>query len=240
MSKVLLTFGVIISLLFSYHIVYEIDNTNYVNLVNETSQGLQAGTKAALIQLENNQNNTLKNIGQGFLEQVPNDFTANNFNNYIKLDIDKAIETFFATYYAFFKNNMYDRSNYLLEKATTIAVIEPVRFINGEITDTIYRLYIYKFSISENRMVIENINDYQYTSDVETAINNTLSKMIIKLNNTGASTSIVDLEKKTYFIAVTEDLQLPLYNQPKQKFITAFYFEGSNLERNKTFRGKEK
>ena len=84
---IILIFAVFLSIDF----VNWADKDLYTYWVNKCEWGIESGTKAAMIMLENTQNN-IKNIGDGF-------FTKNSakesYNNDIKIEHLKSMEVFF-------------------------------------------------------------------------------------------------------------------------------------------------
>ena len=198
-----LVMGIFLILLLVTQFVGDFKKNNFENVYKKCSWGMETGTKTALTRA------VKKDIEIGFLEDT------NKYNQYFKLNHAEAIKTFFECYYS---SIGVDSSTKILENATTIAIVEP---------DTAE----YKVTIYKNGSIILN-NSYTDIKEIERSINARLANTTIKLFNNDQR-SIVNLENKTYLIAVTEDLKLTDY----EEFINISYFEGSNLNRNINMRG---
>lgn len=135
-------------------------------------------------------------------------YALDKYNNKLKISYPDAIDTFFSKYAL---STAFDEN--VLKNTTTIAIIEPM--------ESDYSVYFYKNGVATT-------STYSSLSDIQDAINNILSKVKINLGST------VDLETKTYFIAVTEDLKVD--GTPIN--INTYFFEGSNLVRNTNLRGE--
>lgn len=175
--------------------------------------GMQAGTKAAMVILESAEDN-IQNVGTGFLTQ------NEDYNNYIKIKHIQAIESFFKIYYSSIKNPKIKKEDKILEKCTLIAIIEQ--------KEDIYNISIYR------QAVLEEVYSCNSLLEAEKFINKKLTNIEIFLYDDELR-AVVDLENRSYFIAVTENLKLP--NILDGSNINISYFEGSNIERKSSMRG---
>lgn len=188
----------------------------YKYWVKKCEWGIQSGTKAAMIMLQNTAEN-ISSVGNGFLEE---NIKKESYNNNIKLEHLSSIEVFFEKYYEAVKNAKLKKEDMLLEDATLIAIVE--------LQNDLYNISMYK-----NKNLI-NVGSCNSLSEVETYINQKLQKTEIFLYEDNEK-GVFDLENRTYFIAITENLKLP--NLSDEKNINVFYFEGSNIERLINMRG---
>ena len=108
----------------------------------------------------------------------------------------------------------------ILEKSTLIAIVE--------LQNDLYNVSIYKSNTLMDFFVCSSL------SETGNYINEKLTNIEIFLYD-DEDKGIVDLENRTYFIAVTEDLKIP--NLLEEKSINVSYFEGSNIERLINMRG---
>lgn len=207
-----------------------ISNSNTKQLkywYNNAAWGMQQGTKAALLEVSMT-NENVESIGQGYLiKEDSTDTSVEKYNHFFKLNHSKAIDTFFKYYYLSMKHSKYEKTNRLLEKATIIAILEPDREILSNIGTTTYYLSIYNSEGLIKAKICSNIDS------IEQEINDCLSTIKIRLFDT-ENKSIIDLQNKTYFIAATENLEIPSYDN---SVISLSEFQGSNLMRNTSLRG---
>lgn len=224
MSYILL--GLILVFIFTSNYIQKIDTKTYKKWFNNANWSIEQGTKAALLQI-NKVDDNLESVGEGYIiKENAADGSVEKYNHLVTLNHNKAIQEFYKVYYDNMINPLYKSENETLEKVTTIAILEPNRILTGDTGNLEYNLSLYI-----NGDELKEAGTYSTLKELQDKINSNLDSIEIRLFRSDANKSIVDLENKTYFIAVSQQLEVPSFIDYGAETINVSYFEGSNLVR---------
>ncbi len=191
---------------------YQETTNNYARWVRRTQQAIDLSTRAALNALEPN------NVELGFLINTASssnsaflDIYSSNYNNYFVLDKVTAHSNFISTFASNMGMAVADVQPYI---HTLILEVEPVseHFLSYTLT-------------------VDNMSSYNGTS-----LNSIRTQMVSSLGTSSYITkvfsnsveSIVNLDKRTYFIGVVDELPVP---HMSAETISTHYISSSNLQR---------
>lgn len=248
-DKGIILTGLVISFALIFYLIMSRSNQILTNEVNSFMEGLEKGSKAALMQISKDEEN-LENIATGYIMLESN--VQAGYNHQLKLDHGKSSNIALKM--------LADKTGFsmqALKKHFKTVIIETQRQ-EGSINN--YRLVSTFYDMSTANSFARTPSTYfNFTNtnavknefkEIENWINNILktgydSNMSIRLSGIESGFAR-DMEVKTYFLAIIDgfnpDERLSAFYQGednKHRLINIYYFEGSNLMRSTDFRTKQ-